>query len=129
MSREAPTVEAAIRYATNCEPCGLFVEYQPGDGTRYPMLILETTGPNCGLTLDDDALDLIGFEAGARTLLVVNLATCRSHMFRNGGEFLAASYVAEKLGCTMADGAVLAELIAYYSTRRAEPAGPERTDE
>ena len=103
---------------------GLFIEYQPGSGTRYPVIIQR-------VELSPKAGPMIGFSpfehAGTFLFVWLHGAPGRAHVWRDEG-FLHWTQVAEHLQCHEADARVLAELIAHYTNRTAEsaeePTGP-----
>ncbi len=86
-----------------------FVEYQPGNGTRYCLAFLDVT------SLPEDARRAIAEWSGlgrAGGVLVTDLLGGR-HLGVEKGCFLHWSFVGERLGCSTADAVVLAELIAH----------------
>ena len=106
----------AILWTENRTGPTIFIEYEPGNGTRYICTITE-------LDLTARALPALGFSRvePAGVFMFAWLNKGRAHAFRNDG-YLAPGYVAEKLNCGLADGAVLAELIAHYTGRTADNA-------
>jgi len=118
--------EACLWTETHTGPttATMFVEYQPGNGTRYPLLFTR-------LDLGPNALPNLGFsqieEAGVVLVSWFNGATARSHAFRDEG-FLHWTYVAEKFGTSPSDAKVLAEVIAHFTNREAEPAAEPTAD-
>lgn len=90
----------------------VFVDYQPGDCTRYLCQI-------SNLFLTPRALMTLGFGADEPDGVFEFAWLSRSRggvccVLRDAG-FLHASYLAEKLGVNMASAGVLAELIAHYT--------------
>jgi hypothetical protein len=102
------------------------VEYQPGNGTRYTLQIVDYTGintptPTVNLNpLVARAMDDMGF-GGNYTVASMCDGKGTVMTVRPGG-FLAASYVQEKLRVCEADARVLAEIIATYTHSRADNA-------
>jgi hypothetical protein len=84
-----------------------FVEYQPGNGTRYVLVLTELgrLGPEactaCGL----------GREGTGVLVSWVNGFRAPSMVVPSDGGYLAPNYVERKLNSSMADAVVLAELI------------------
>jgi hypothetical protein len=96
------------------------VEYQPGNGTRYTLQIVDYTGTNALNPLVARAMDDMGF-GGNYTVASMCDGKGTVMTVRPGG-FLAASYVQEKLRVCEADARVLAEIIATYTHSRADNA-------
>lgn len=94
-----------------------FIEYQPGNGTRYHLLIVDTT------KLGSEANDALGLGEGG---VVVSFPLGRYNTISlSSGGYLSRDYVAEKIGSQNEnDVAVLTELLAFLTGRRAEEAGP-----
>lgn len=84
-----------------------FVEYQPGNGTRYVLVI---TDLSC---LTVDALKSIGTRTDRSTYLVTKVEGNPGVMTVGGSDFLHYSYVADKFKCSISDAVVLAELLGY----------------
>lgn len=100
----------------------VFVEYQPGNGTRYPLLVTSyPTGFGDGLGAK--SLKLMGFGPADSVFSVLNTANGRGWVFRDDPSLLAPSYVAEKLRCSMDDAYVIAELLGHLTEREAVGAG------
>jgi len=117
--RTKPIVDAIVWSETSNMAGAVFVEYQPGNGTRYACVFVQ-------LDLGATALPLLGFARQEPDGVFMFTWLNRSrggccHVFRDCG-YLAPAYVAEKLDCGMADAVVLAELIAHYTNRTADSA-------
>ena len=115
--RTKPTVEAGITINESNGDIN-FVEYQPGNGTRYQLLIVDTT------KLGEKANFALGADGGA-VVVSFPLGGYKTITLCLGGGYLSRDYVAEKIGSSsLSDVAVLTELLAYLTDRRAESAGP-----
>jgi hypothetical protein len=118
--RTKPTVDAGITIFEQM-PVGdaRFVEYQPGNGTRY-QLILMNTRPypkkvNEALGLDQEGGVIVSFPLGKYQTMTLS----------NSGGYLSRGYVAEKIGTdNRSDVAVLTELLGHLLNRKTEKAGP-----
>lgn len=91
-------------------PCGnaTVVEYQPGNGSRYHLVVTNLREVGAGLVV---------------ALMTEGHGTCMTVM--PGAGYLAASYVREKLKVGLGDSVVLAELIAHLTGRTADDASLE----
>lgn len=104
--RTKDSVEAGITMRMT-DGANVFIDYQPGNGTRYLVafapVIPRLVGEMWGLA---EASHIVALWPGAHNSAV---------MFVSGvpGHFLAHSYVAEKLRVGRADAHCLAELIAH----------------
>lgn len=112
------TVEAGIVVdeVFGDDPRSRFIEYQPGNGTRYLVLFLRVnagTSASRSMGLGSDGGWYISFPQGRY----------RSFVLQPDG-FLATYYVADKMGAVSgsADAIVLAELIGHITDRDHEPA-------
>ena len=85
------------------------VEYQPGNGTRYVLVITRLTQPQSTAELRN----ALGTGDERDTYLVAKLNAGRGTAILVGGvdHFLHYRTVAEKLGVGLSDAVVLAELI------------------
>lgn len=81
----------------------LFVESQPGNGTRYQFVLVPLRDPAVA--------EAIGAVADSYLVTKVNGRT--GVMTVGGGNFIHYSYVAEKLGTGLSDSVVIAELLGY----------------
>jgi hypothetical protein len=113
--RTKPTVQAGIVFDYDT-PEVRFVDYQPGNGTRYWLCIVHTKD------YSEDVNKKLGFGAGDGHL-VIDLNSNRVMLVAEYG-FLAASFVQSKLDCGISDAYVLAELLGYLLDRKYEKAGP-----
>lgn len=114
--RTKATVEAGI---TIDEKIGevRFVEYQPGNGTRYHLMLTNVT------VFPKAVRDALGVGDGG-VVVSFPLGNYRTSTLSSYG-YLARSYVAEKIGSqNVSDVAVLTELLAFLLERKAETAGP-----
>jgi len=97
----------------------VMIDYQPGNCTRYLCSITR-------LDLSAHALMLLGFAedepAGVFQFSWLNARRGGSCVVLRNDGYLAPGYLAEKLGCGLADAAVLAELIAHHTKRDADSA-------
>jgi len=93
-----------------------FVDYQPGNGTRYWLCIVHTED------YSGDVNKKLGFGDGVGHI-VIDLNSHRSFVVAEHG-FLAASFVQSKLDCGISDAYVLAELLGHLLDREYEQAGP-----
>jgi hypothetical protein len=96
-----------------------FVEYQPGNGTRYQMFLVETS------VFPREANDAIGLDpTDGGVVVAFPLGGYKTLTLAKYG-YLARSYVAEKIGSdNKSDVAVLTELLGFLLNRKVEPAGP-----
>jgi hypothetical protein len=85
------------------------VEYQPGNGTRYVLVITRVATP----TSRAEVRDVFGTGDERDTFLVVKLNAGQGTAMLVGGvdHFLHFNSVQEKLGVGLSDAVVLAELI------------------
>ncbi len=94
----------------------LMVDFQPGNCTRYICTITR-------LDLGAHALMCLGFgeqePAGVFQFTWHNARRGGSCVVLRNTSYLAPAYLADKLGCGIADAAVLCELIAHYTEREA----------
>lgn len=98
------------------DPRSRFIEYQPGNGTRYCVLFLRVaagTAAASAMGLSRDGGWYISFPQGRYTSFALQL-----------DGFLGTYYVCEKMSTTTksADAAVLAELIGHITERDHESA-------
>lgn len=104
MSLRTKSIEDAFRLEYRMEAGAHYVDYQPGNGTRYCLLIVHSTAP---LT---PTIDPGGY-------LVTDLNSGRSMLLQPGG-FLHFRYVKEKLNLrSEADAVVVAELLGHLTGR------------
>jgi hypothetical protein len=113
--RTKPTVEDGIAFIDTDSTKGgrQVVEYQPGNGTRYVLVITKVT--NRG-SVDSEARDILGTGDATDTYLVTRLRGDQGHSMLVGGIEHSIHYkaVQTKLGCgLMSDAVVVAELIGY----------------
>jgi len=106
--RQKPTVEAGI-VARETTMGRTFIEYQPGNGTRYVFLFVEIVG-----------MPKLTEHAGANphSWLVMDTIHNSAYLFAAHG-FIAPQLVKEKLGRNEVDSVVVAELIAHVIDRSA----------
>ena len=85
------------------------VEYQPGNGTRYVLVITRVATP----TSRAEVRDVFGTGDERDTFLVAKLSAGAGRAMLVGGvdHFLHFDSVQEKLGVGLSDAVVLAELI------------------
>lgn len=83
-----------------------YVEYEPGNGTRYRLLIANVNGTG---------MDEIDSSKGG--WVVTNLNSMRSMVVTDNAGLLHFNYVMEKLQCGIADGVCLAEIIGHCTNR------------
>jgi hypothetical protein len=123
--RTKKTVQEGIVYESGCGthdyisaayPLLRLVDYQPGNGTRYWLSIIDTQ--HC----TDEANKRLGF--GDKTGYIITDLNRGRSMFLSDVGFIAAGYVQDKLECGISDAYVLAELLGYLLKREAEKAGP-----
>jgi len=106
--RQKPSVEAGI-VAKETTMGRTYVDYQPGNGTRFSYLFVEIVG-----------MPKLTANAGANphSWLIMDTNNRRAHLFGAVG-FLAPRYVAEKLALSESSSVVIAELISYVTGRTA----------
>lgn len=107
--RTEKTVEAGIVRDTATGNGVQLVEYIPGNGTRYVILIT----PLSGFNEEEKGVLGVGTQTASYLITWVN-RDCRS--MKIGGlpnRFLFHGYVSEKLTTSIADGVVLAELLGH----------------
>jgi hypothetical protein len=116
--RTKPTVVAGITIDLKVHNTR-FVEYQPGNGTRYQMFLVDTSVfPSCV----SSAIGLDPTDGGV--VVAFPLGRYRTMTLSKYG-YLARSYVAEKIDSNnQSDVAVLTELLGYLLDRKTEKAGP-----
>lgn len=106
------TIAAAITAKTTDGPVTT-VEYQPGNGTRYKVTIIDMT-------------DTVGYLVA---LWTSGSGTCMTVRDSDEKRPLVGRYVAEKLRVSLADGIILAELIANLIERTAADASDPKSYE
>lgn len=91
--------------------CGqsITIEYQPGNGSRYRLILIDNTKTEDGCYVV--------------ALMTEGNGTCMTVM--PGAGYLSAGYVREKLKVGLGDSVVLAEIIAHLTGRRAADASLE----
>lgn len=124
MSLRTKSIVDSIKNEASLGPITL-VEYQPGNGTRYILQIVDYTD----LTLHPnqrvkDATKNMGFS-GVYT--VASMCDGKGTVMTvHPGGYLAPSYVMEKLKVGEADARVLAEVIAHFTHSKADDASEHR---
>jgi len=89
-----------------CAPGGVrFVEFCPGNGTRYQLVIVPLTSKAMA--------GAIGASTERCTYLVSKVNGKTAVMTVGGSDFIHYNYVMEKLGCGLPDAVVIAELLGY----------------
>ncbi len=111
MPRTKPIADA-IRALSQSPVHTIVLDYQPGNGTAYHLVI---TGPYEAT----EATERVGID-GSYTVTVLNFGTCMTIAGKGG--YLSWGYMAEKLGLEQDDAMVLAEIIAKYTGREADDA-------
>jgi hypothetical protein len=97
--RTEPTVEAGI--SLNVREGGVqVIEYQPGNGTRYTLIISNIPKTACRTLGVAEGTVKVDLEYGGKA-------------FIEPDSFFVPSYLKEKLGCTLADAEVLIELFTF----------------
>jgi hypothetical protein len=87
----------------------LFIEYQPGNGTRYPLLIT----PIHDFPTEARSRMGAGREPPTGRELMVTLFRDEYRTVLVGGFFLAPSYLQEKLGVGEVDAVIIGELLGH----------------
>jgi len=106
--RTKSTIEESITRDHRLADGARLVEYQPGNGTRYILLVNRVEGPSGArelLSLPDVGGWIISRLIGHQTSVLVHSAGGTMHW----------SYVMEKFRCGRADAVVLAELIGHLT--------------
>jgi hypothetical protein len=98
--RTEPTIEAGISIDA-AEGNVRFLEYQPGNGTRYTLLISKIPAMACRTLGVSEGTVKVDLEYGGKILV-------------SPESFFTPSYASEKLGCTLADAEVLIELLTHF---------------
>lgn len=83
------------------------VNYQPGNGSRYTIVVTRITHPK--------ACKVLNFSDSA---VVVNVLGMGSMVIATHG-YLTYGYVQQKLKCSLSDAIVLAEVIGHLTGREA----------
>jgi hypothetical protein len=112
--RTLPTIEAGIVHREDL-PGRTFIEYQPGDGTRYSLIFTD---------LQD--FEKVSYHLGCQddSVLVTLVNFSMSMVVAKNNGFLSWRYVHEKMGdskasLTQASAFTLAEIIAHMTGREA----------
>ena len=92
-----------------CGKGSVFAEYQPGDGTRYSLLVTNID--------NDEACKAIGCSPGSMLVTLTNHD--RRSMFVCPGDCLHYSYIQEKLGVPTSSAVTLAIIIAGLTKSKA----------
>lgn len=100
------------------------VIYEPGNGTRYTMLITQITP--FGFT--DKARDALGLGKRSIGYVVAWPHLRYQSLTYTAGSYLAPIWLCEKTGCTLADAVVLCELLAYLTDCTAQTCEEYRRD-
>lgn len=111
--RTKPSVEAGIVFKSESDGF-TFVDYQPGNGTRYCVTLMSTD------EFDPPVCERMGWESGSVVATLFSEKPYKSMMLAPTG-FLHWSYVEEKLGVGESDAKVLAELFGYFLRREVVP--------
>lgn len=105
--RTKPTVEAGIRHREKFEDGRDVVEYTPGDGTRYLVIISPLTG------FSDQTRSKVGIGENSVIVTLASNPGFPTSMVTHYGAFVHYLQVQERLGTTLASSVTLAELLAY----------------
>ena len=105
--RTKPTVEAGIHHREKLEDGRDVVEYTPGDGTRYLVIISPLTG------FSDQTRSKVGISENSVIVTLASNPGFPTSMVTHRGAFVHYSHVQERLGTTLASSVTLAELLAY----------------
>ncbi len=89
-----------------------FIEYQPGNGTRYTLVFSRLLM----------TMHRTGYEEHATVVSWLQTGRC---MVLAPTGYIAESYVAEKLDCREGDALVLAELFAHVTEREGPDASKD----
>ena len=103
--RTKPTVQAGIVLLDKV------VVYEPGNGTRYTMLITEVSK----FGFSDTARDALGLGTMSGGFVVAWPHLPYQTLIYTAGSYLAPNWMRNKVGCTLADAVVLCELLAYLT--------------
>lgn len=114
--RTKPTVVSGIAFDYDT-PEVRFIDYQPGNGTRYWLSIVNT------IDFSNEVNMKLGFGDDGHGYIVTDLNSSRSIVLNSTG-FLYAGWLQSKLDCTISDAYVLAELLGELLDRDYEKAGP-----
>ena len=119
--RTKPTVTDGVKFDVEYVggpglPTVRFVDYQPGNGTRYWISITDTDG------LHAEINDNLGF-GGSSGYIVTDLNCMRSMVLAREG-FISFDFIMQKMQCGISDAYVLAELLGELVGREYEKAGP-----
>lgn len=106
--RTKSTVEESILKDIRIGDTSRLVEYQPGNGTRYLMMVTDLRGSL-------PARQWLGLGSETSSGWVITRLDSPASMVISGQMFLHWSYVADKLRVNKADAVVLAELIGYLT--------------
>jgi hypothetical protein len=105
--RTKPTVEDGVTHVESTMDFNL-IEYQPGNCTRYVVLI-----SNIGERLSERSLNLLGTSKGSVMVqLLSNLSNPRMMTIGNG-DWIDPYWVQDQLKVSMSDAVVLGELIGH----------------
>ena len=115
--RTKPSVKEGLVLNQSASADITVVDYQPGNGTRYFLSIVDTSA------LSDEVNSMLGFGSGKGGWIVTDLNVHRSMQLNSDG-FISSEYVAEKMGCFESDACVLAELFGELLGREHDKAGP-----
>jgi len=103
--RDKPTVAEGIK---TCERTGMtrFVVYEPGNNTRYRLLITST------FEFSSEARQDLGVSNG---YVVSFPGSILRTIIYSAGSYLASSSFCSNVGCSLAEAVVLCELLAYLT--------------
>lgn len=106
--RTNPTVQDGITHAEASEHFNL-IEYQPGNGTRYVVLISDV-----GTQLSERGLNLLGTSRGSVMVQLLSDLSNPRAMTIGVGDWLDPQWISERLHVNMADAVVLGELLGTF---------------
>jgi hypothetical protein len=112
--RTTPTVHDGIKLCER-DSSACMVVYEPGNGTRY-RLVMTRVG---SFAFSNRARDVLGLGKGMGHVVAFPDSHYRTLTYSDGS-YLAPHWLCERVGCTMADAVVLAELLAYLTDCQAQ---------
>ena len=107
--RRKATIEEGIVYRERLEDGREVVEYEPGDGTRYLIIVSPLTG------FSDTTCGRVGIGKDQENVIVTlaNNPGAVKSMVVSRGDFIAYDDVHKSLGFTMASSVTLAEFLGW----------------
>jgi hypothetical protein len=110
--RTKPTVVSGIVFDYDT-PEVRFIDYQPGNGTRYWLMIVST------IDFSSEVNKKLGFTEDGHGYIITDINSGRTIVLNSTG-FIAVNWLQSKLDCAISDAYVLTELLGELLDREYE---------